>query len=841
MTRVLALTLAAVLLSAAVAEGGSCEGGTPATAVPELRFTNEGVIELWPDELAPAHPGEDFPPERDSTGWVSTIPPGASSGFELWNRMDIAGGHLVTVYAFGLQVWDVRGASARQPRLAAFADGWLGHWAHDFGYGEQDYWVLDVDAMLDPDDSDRILIWTGGRPPRVGNNLWSYRISTETLVQHYMDRFTTGEEVRLLEDGNDIWGFAVANQALQVYDARAAAGPGFCEEDNGCDHKFPIVDLPNGTRHLDVINLDGTILISITGPTSQLRLYRFEGPSTPPTLLDLDSGTSLTSRFLEHEEDLYLADVQNDRLRVRQINACRSGGCDLGSAPLRVDVPLNDGTSGLLEVSRDSRGAPWIFAGTANPFASGAQAEWLFDLSGLTPTGALLTPPEITETGDTYTSDCNGQQIGYWADTYHGNDHGWYRFGPYQGLWHPDQDVYYRLGLTALDVHVRRTPPVAEPPEASWTYSPSTLYTGTPVHFQDTSTNEPTIHSWSFFGSASPTSSSDPDPTVTWSTSGEKFVQLQACNDQGCDSLLSSVQIQDPYPQIQTASAQPDPAQPGDTVLLSASATGAPPLTWTWTTPNTTLSGNPLFYPTTGLEPGVHEIQVTVSNAHGDDVETFDLVLAEGLAIMRWEGQCPGSCVIPTGTEVAFELEVTGGEPTLYHYDWDGDRFLEETTVTPIESHVFTVDSAVFQPKLTIRNAEGQVHSFTHNLPFWVQGGTPLPWDAANLHAAWNEADERIDLAWIDRSDVETGYLVGRRKLSEPYYRILAELDPDTESWTDNIDLEPHTDYEYSVATTLGALRNAAFPATVTTPDIDLSLFRDGFESGDLSAWSSPP
>jgi hypothetical protein len=109
-----------------------------------------------------------------------------------------------------------------------------------------------------------------------------------------------------------------------------------------------------------------------------------------------------------------------------------------------------------------------------------------------------------------------------------------------------------------------------------------------------------------------------PSPSVTFSTPGTKQVSLQVCNAGGCTTVTRSVVVLDPMPKI-VSYAFPPRVGVGQTVTLSASSTGRPPLAHRWSFTNgstVSVTGNPASWTAPGL-PGTYQAQLVVTNADG--------------------------------------------------------------------------------------------------------------------------------------------------------------------------------------------------------------------------------
>jgi PKD repeat protein len=98
-------------------------------------------------------------------------------------------------------------------------------------------------------------------------------------------------------------------------------------------------------------------------------------------------------------------------------------------------------------------------------------------------------------------------------------------------------------------------------------------------------------------------------------------------------------------------------------VTLEAEATGAPPLSYTWSLPGgATLSGNPAVLDTALLPAGFHEITLTVTNAAG--VATYPVLLAiEELGF----SSLPTFSIVD-GTTVSARANTTGA--TEWRWSW---------------------------------------------------------------------------------------------------------------------------------------------------------------------------
>lgn len=119
-------------------------------------------------------------------------------------------------------------------------------------------------------------------------------------------------------------------------------------------------------------------------------------------------------------------------------------------------------------------------------------------------------------------------------------------------------------------------------------------------------------------GAALGQTSTQQHPTVTFSTPGPKQVSLEVCNDNGCETVVKTVVVLDPVPQIASAGI-PLLVGINQAVPLQASATGRPPLTFEWVFSNGTdsvVNGNPATW-NAPSSPGVFLAHLRVVNADG--------------------------------------------------------------------------------------------------------------------------------------------------------------------------------------------------------------------------------
>lgn len=116
-------------------------------------------------------------------------------------------------------------------------------------------------------------------------------------------------------------------------------------------------------------------------------------------------------------------------------------------------------------------------------------------------------------------------------------------------------------------------------------------------------------------------SSTDQNPSVTFSSPGTKQVSLQVCNVSGCNTLIRQVVVLNPMPQIISIASIPPIVLTSQSITLSAQTAGRPPLTHRWRITgipgSLTLTGNPVSWNPSTPGIGIFLIQLEVENVDG--------------------------------------------------------------------------------------------------------------------------------------------------------------------------------------------------------------------------------
>jgi len=81
---------------------------------------------------------------------------------------------------------------------------------------------------------------------------------------------------------------------------------------------------------------------------------------------------------------------------------------------------------------------------------------------------------------------------------------------------------------------------------------------------------------------ASASTSTAPNPLLSFTSPGTKQVSLQVCNSGGCTTVVHTVVVLDPNPAVTSLSATPGTVTAGGVVHLTGAGSGQPPLTYGW-------------------------------------------------------------------------------------------------------------------------------------------------------------------------------------------------------------------------------------------------------------------
>lgn len=167
-----------------------------------------------------------------------------------------------------------------------------------------------------------------------------------------------------------------------------------------------------------------------------------------------------------------------------------------------------------------------------------------------------------------------------------------------------------------------RTIALCYPPEADFSGTPTSIFTGQSVSFTDLSSQNPTSWSWDF---GDGNNSTQQNPSHTYTAPGVYTVSLTASNadGSGTETKVDYITVVNPTAPTADFSGTPTTVTVGGSVDFTDLSTGVPS-GWNWTftggTPSTSTAQNPtgITYNATGL----YQVSLTATNAYGNDTET---------------------------------------------------------------------------------------------------------------------------------------------------------------------------------------------------------------------------
>lgn len=604
-----------LLLSPTTALAGECGANEPAFPVPqcvssttglEVTCGTAGSVELWPAGFRPGLPGDRLPLDRDSTQWRSFSIPGANSGHELFQSLDIHANHLYVAYNAGLQVWNIAGANAEDPNRLFNPDGYRGQFLEFPSSGENDFWCDDV-SVIDPSGGDtNVLVALTGKDG-VGFSIWDHRKNVNLLTQYYQDLGTDTRTVETLEFNNNAYAFAGSFSGAFVYDLTAArnlASPCLDNKGTVCPGVYEgSVGTLNKGYYMSVIERGGRVyLASVGGTATRLEIWEMTNPSNPGSAVQRLNQTSINSRGVEfflRGSVYYLAIIEaSGSQRILKIynatNCLDTNGCgSLGSPVWQTTLPSWSANFQWLTYS-ESSGTPYLFYGFQSVNMEGDAIEQLFDLTTLGTTNQIT---EITQSGGSFTDACNGQTVDYWGYYYPKNDHGLRNVSPQVGRF--NGDYFYRAAFGILDVQVKGEGSGGTPVNTTAVNDTAPYYFTDGINFSASATNCPGSESWNWTASdsnATGLGANNQTAVINWATCGtddcpDKMITVQAVKD-ACSSDPNlvvnpvTITVVDPQPRIRQLNINPTDISneyPVCTVLnFTANIDGRNPFGYVW-------------------------------------------------------------------------------------------------------------------------------------------------------------------------------------------------------------------------------------------------------------------
>ncbi|MDY9926298.1 PKD domain-containing protein [Methanosarcina sp.] len=168
---------------------------------------------------------------------------------------------------------------------------------------------------------------------------------------------------------------------------------------------------------------------------------------------------------------------------------------------------------------------------------------------------------------------------------------------------------------TVAKLSLKVTPPSI--PVADFSASPTSGTAPLTVVFTDSSTGLPASWKWDF---GDEFSSTDQNPTHTYSSAGTYTVSLTVSNSKGTDSKIATITVLEiPVPPVADFSASPVTGKAPLTVTFADKSTGSP-TSWSWNfgDKSTSINQNPVY---TYSKAGKYTVSLTVKNAVGGDTK----------------------------------------------------------------------------------------------------------------------------------------------------------------------------------------------------------------------------
>jgi PKD repeat protein len=402
-------------------------------------------------------------------------------------------------------------------------------------------------------------------------------------------------------------------------------------------------------------------MVTSSGNSSGFRIYDIANATAPAlqvTGLAGAAGSTMGVTMWKANGHYYVAARQavavssQDTLYVYDATCITTGCTSLGS-PLSAKV-FNETEGTMFVTASASNGTPFLYLSSDSdnqcPPINTVTKEWLLDMTN------PAAPNDISPAG-------------YWAWYYQRNPTGFNyvlgRGGEFNGSY------FYRAAYSVFDVHKLAG---NQAPVAGFTWSPSLIYPGTPVTFTNQSTGGNLSYAWTF-EDGSPSTSTQTSPVVSFpaqtSYPANMVVSLGVSNSAGNNTSIQNVAITNPAPAVSSITISPASPLQCQVVTLTANATGAPTLGYSWTiknvdsqlAPGGTSTVNPFIWDTkaNGVPSGSYRPTVTVTNSSNNAVfsptQPFTLGALPTLAL---SGSFPATSDAFTDATVQFHVTAAG-------------------------------------------------------------------------------------------------------------------------------------------------------------------------------------
>ncbi len=239
-------------------------------------------------------------------------------------------------------------------------------------------------------------------------------------------------------------------------------------------------------------------------------------------------------------------------------------------------------------------------------------------------------------------------------------------------------DGSYQVKLIATNVcgtdTMTRTIVIVTPPTANFTGAPATGCVPQTVQFSNTSSANAKTFNWSFPG-GNPSSSTDPNPIVTYTLAGSYSVSLTVGNSAGSSTSEKAdfvVTNSKPSPGF-------DQSTTGRTLTLTNTSTNASTYSWAFGDGGKSSENNPIY---TYANDGTYTVTLTASNGCGD-VTSTQTVLIVTPTTANFEAVntigCPGLTVQYNNT--------SSNNATTFNWSFPGGTPATSTAKSPIVTY----------------------------------------------------------------------------------------------------------------------------------------------------------
>ncbi len=444
-----------------------------------------------------------------------------AGGQSFYHDLDTAGGYLFAASGRTFEIFDISPipSTPNRPLARIRAQPVLPFWSSGDGGGS--FFLNHVRAATD----DLVAIGMGGQ----GLSIWNTTSKFSPRVA-YQDKGVLAKQMHIVFQDNAHWAFvadAGSSGGLMLYNLTNAEGLNRCVDDSPsstpCSGVFQseIGDRPG----VSALAGAGDFLAVIPpGISASVEILDVSSPRMPTSKLSgrlASFPESVTDVAIwQADGKLYLATVNvvvstnTSAVKIYDATcATTPGACSL-PAPL-VSIAASDPAGGTQStLSASSSGARhFLYVGNSRRSGCKPQREYLFDVTN--PSSWSDVSPSV-------------DPAGYWGWFYMDCATGFNNVKPWRGYF--SGDTFFRAAHSGLDAH--RLIGGGAPPVSSFSCVPAAPSVDEVVSCTDASTGAPDQWSWTF-QDGNPSTSTNRNPTVSFTSTGAKQVTLVATNDDG--------------------------------------------------------------------------------------------------------------------------------------------------------------------------------------------------------------------------------------------------------------------------------------------------------------------